>query len=351
MDYLQIFKTSVELGASDVILTAGEPPVYRVHGVLWSVETARGLSPDETQAIVFSLLREDQKAQLEKDRELDFAFQIRGLSRFRGNCFYQRGTIGAAFRRIPGDVPTLRDLGLPEILGKLAHSSHGLILVTGPTGSGKTTTLAAMIDEINQNRRAHIVTIEDPIEYLHSNDQSVIEQREVGEDTLSFGAALRHVLRQDPDVILIGELRDIDTIATSVTAAETGHLVLGTLHTNDCVQAIDRIIDVFPGAQQNQIRSQLAATLTAIFNQRLLPRHDRQGRVVAVEVMVATDAIRSLIRQGKNHQIYHHVETGAQHGMLTMDQVLERLYKAGKIGREEFRRRVRSSTEFELRVK
>ncbi|MHC4471355.1 MAG: type IV pilus twitching motility protein PilT [Planctomycetota bacterium] len=351
MDYMDMFKAGVERGASDVILTAYEPPVYRIHGNLWSQEGAARLTPENTKELIYSLLRDDQKARLEESRELDFAFQIRGLARFRGNCFYQRGSLGAAFRWIPPQVPSLVELELPSIFTVLVQSSQGLILVTGPSGSGKSTTLAGMIDEINRRRREHIVTVEDPIEYIHRNRQSVIEQREVGEDTRSFSAALRHVLRQDPDVILIGELRDLDTIATAITAAETGHLVLGTLHTNDCVQSIDRMIDVFPAGQQNQIRSQLAATLLSIVNQRLLPRYDKVGRVVATEVMMVTDAIRSLIRDGKNHQIYTHIATGSQHGMHTMDQDLERLYRGSKIHVDEARRRMRNPGELELRVR
>jgi twitching motility protein PilT len=351
MDYMEVFKAGVERGASDIIVTAGEPPIFRIDGSLWNEEGATRLLPDDTKDLIYSLLRDDQKATLERDRELDFAFTIRGLSRFRGNCFYQRGTLGAAFRWIPSQVPSLAELGLPSILTVLVQSPTGLILVTGPSGSGKSTSLAGMIDEINRRRREHIVTIEDPIEYIHVNRKSIIEQREVGEDTRSFGAALRHVLRQDPDVILIGEMRDLDTISTAITAAETGHLVFGTLHTNDCVQAVDRIVDVFPASQQFQIRSQLAATLLCIINQRLLPRYDRGGRVAATEIMMATDGIRSLIREAKNHQIYSHIETGSQHGMQTMDHDLERLYRRGMIHIDEVRRRVRSIADFELRIR
>ncbi len=345
MDAVEILLRAAERNASDVILTAGEAPVYRVHGDLETWPEDARLSAEECGRAVLSLLRDGQQARLGRERELDFSLSLPGGLRFRGNAFYQRATLGAAFRRIPEVVPTLAELELPTILSRLALAEQGLLLVTGPTGSGKTTTLAALVREINERRRAHVITIEDPIEYVHPNRQSVIEQREVGEDTLSFAGGLRHVLRQDPDVILIGEMRDLETISTAMTAAETGHLVLGTLHTNDCVQSVDRILDVFPAAQQAQVRGQLAASLLAIVSQRLLPRIDRRGLAPATELLVANTAVRSHIREGRQHQLYSVLETGARDGMYTLDQCLRDLVQAGRISMEEARRRCRNPRE------
>jgi len=347
LDHVEIFKKVVEADASDLILTAGEPPTLRIHGNIRPLDEQKALSPEQTRRFVYGLLREDQITRFERDKELDFSIHVRGLQRFRGNAFFQRGAVGAAFRSVPSEIPALADLMLPATLEQLALSMQGLLVVTGPTGSGKTTTLASMIDAINRKRRVHIVTIEDPIEYLHHNKMAVIEQREVGEDTLSFPSALRHCLRQSPDVILIGEMRDYETISTAVTAAETGHLVMGTLHTNDCVQAIDRMIDVFPPNQQLQIRSQLAASLLAVFNQRLLPRSDQPGQIAASELLVANVATRTHIREDKTHQIYSVMETGSREGMYTMDQCLKKLFLRGYIPLEEARRRVRNPREFE----
>jgi twitching motility protein PilT len=347
MDHIEVFNQAVEAEASDLIVTAGEPPIVRIHGNIKPLKGYEALTSDETRRFLYGLLRDEQIARFEQEKELDFSIQLRDRRRFRGNAFFQRGAVGAAFRTVPGEVPSMDELFLPSTLGQLALSMQGLMMVTGPTGSGKSTTLASMIDVINRKRRVHVVTIEDPIEYLHTNKRAIIEQREVGEDTLSFPSALRHCLRQSPDVILIGELRDFETISTAVTAAETGHLVLGTLHTNDCVQAVDRMIDVFPPNQQVQIRSQLAASLLAVFNQRLLPRSDQPGLIAASELLIANVAVRTLIREDKTHQLYSVMETGARDGMYTMDQCLKRLFVHGHIPLEEARRRVRNPREFE----
>ncbi|MCU0724234.1 MAG: type IV pilus twitching motility protein PilT [Planctomycetes bacterium] len=347
MDGVTILEKAIELGASDAILTAGEPPVYRVLGNLRTDTSGERLSPEDTRRILYSLLRQHQVVRFEKERELDFSVALPGDRRFRANAFLQRGAVGAAFRRIPEKVPRLSELELPPALARLALSQQGLLLVTGPTGSGKTTTLAALVEEINQVRRAHIVTIEDPIEYLHHNCRSIIEQREVGEDTLSFAAALRHVLRQDPDVILVGEMRDLEAISTALTAAETGHLVLGTLHTNDCAQSVDRIVDVFPAAQQGQVRSQLAASLLAIFSQRLIPRSDRRGLIPASELLVATMAARAHIREDRLHQLTSVIETGGREGMHTLDQSLRDLFQTGRIPLEEALRYCRNPRELQ----
>ncbi len=347
MDHLEIFRKATEAKAADLIITSGEPPILRIHGNIKPLKDYDEFTADQTRKFVYGLLREEQIARFEREKELDFSIHVRGLQRFRGNAFVQRGAVGAVFRSVPNDIPALKDLMLPPVLEELALSMQGLLIVTGPTGSGKTTTLASMIDAINRMCRVHIVTVEDPIEYVHHNKLAVIEQREVGEDTISFPSALRHCLRQSPDVILIGEMRDYETISTAVTAAETGHLVMGTLHTNDCVQAINRIIDVFPPNQQDQIRSQLAASLLAVFNQRLLPRSDQAGQIAATELLVANVAVRALIREDKTHQMYSVMETGSRDGMYTMDQSLKRLFLHGHIPLEEARRRVRNPREFE----
>jgi twitching motility protein PilT len=353
MDMKDILEKAAELSASDVILTRGSTPVYRVHGKLIEMD-GPPLSSERLKQILFGLLSQDQIAHLERQKELDFSFNVVGKGeggrtlRFRGNCFYQRYSIGAVFRLIPTKIPTLEELGLPIILGQLALSRQGLVLMTGPTGSGKSTTLAAMIDIINRNRKAHIVTIEDPIEYVHRNRHSVIEQREVGEDTLSFPTALRHVLRQDPDVILIGEMRDLETISAALTAAETGHLVLATLHTNDCIQSIDRIIDSYPSHQQSQVRSQLSLCLAAIANQRLIPTFDGKGRVAALELLINTLPVANLIREKKLHQIYGVMETSSKDGMITMDKAVKDLYLRGKVSITEARSRMRNPTLLEV---
>lgn len=276
-------------------------------------------------------MTEEQKRKFERTRELDFSFGISGLGRFRINAHFQRGSVASAIRLIPYRIPSLSELNLPPVLTDLALKESGLILVTGPTGCGKSTTLASMVEIINEKKFSHIIIIEDPIEYLHHHKKSIIEQREVGTDTLSFGASLKYALRQDPDVILIGEMRDLETIATAITAAETGHLILATLHTPDAPQSIDRIIDVFPPHQQNQVRMQLSSCLQAVIAQRLLPREDKKGRIPAVELLIATPAVRNLIRSGKTHQLYTAMETGAQFGMQTMDQALKDLVRKGRI--------------------
>jgi len=312
-------------GASDIHLKVGNHPILRIHGRLERATDLPVLDSAAARRLIESMMTEEQRAVFRERLELDFAYSLPRVSRFRVNVYLQRGSIGAAIRAIPVGVPAIDDLGLPEVVRRFCALPRGLVLVTGPTGSGKSTTLAAMINHINQTRAEHIVTIEDPIEYLHRDQQSVINQREVGMDTLSFADALRHVLRQDPDVILIGEMRDLETIATAVTAAETGHLVFATLHTQSAPATVDRIIDVFPAHQQAQIRTQLAAVLEGVLSQTLVPRADGRGRVAAVEVMVATGAIRNLIREGKTHQIPSLIQGGGREGMQTLNQALRQL--------------------------
>jgi len=334
MDLITIFKAAADREASDVIITAGSPPLFRINSELIPLKVP-SLADEDAKRMIYGILRDEQIARLEKQRELDFSFFVEGEHRFRGNAFWQRGSVGGAFRLIPNVVPTLDQLALPPVLEEFAMAKQGLFLVTGPTGHGKSTTLAAMIDLINSRKRAHIVTIEDPIEYLHRNRRSVIEQREVGDDTLSFANALRHVLRQAPDVIQVGEMRDLESISAAITAAETGHLVLATLHTNDCIQAIDRLLDVFPAHQQNQVRAQLSMALLGILAQRLIPTQDGGGRIVATELLRNNAAVGHLIRDGKTHQIYTILETHAREGMYTLDSSLKALYQKGYIGCEE----------------
>jgi len=341
MDIGDLLNFAAEKGASDLIVTAHCPPILRIDGEMRFL-AGKPLDPEETKRLIYGILDDSQIAQFEAEKELDFSLFLRGLQRFRGNVFVQRGCIGAVFRLIPTRMPTLEELGLPPVLEEFALAPQGLILVTGPTGHGKSTTQAAMIHIINRRRRCHIVTIEDPIEFVHENINSVVEQREVGLDTKGFANALRHVLRQAPDVILIGEIRDLDTISAALTAAETGHLVITTLHTNDAVQSIDRLVDAFPPHQQNQVRSQLALSLLAVIAQRLVPRADGRGRSVAVEVMKNIAATAHLIREGKIHNIYTVMETQAREGMCTMDTSLKQLYLKGLITREEARRRMRN---------
>jgi twitching motility protein PilT len=316
--------------ASDLHLSVGVTPMLRVDGDLCNVN-AEKLTPTRMNELVYSILSDEQISEFEESWELDFAYSVRGLSRFRVNVHRQRGTVGAVFRAVPVDPPSLDGLGMPEVLKKLAARPRGLVLVTGPTGSGKSTTLAAMIREINVTRSRHIVTVEDPIEFLHRNEKSIIIQREVGSDTKSFNVALRHVLRQDPDVILIGEMRDLETISAAITAAETGHLVLATLHTTSAAQTVDRIIDVFPPHQQEQIRVQLSTVLEGIICQTLLPLADGKGRTCAQEILVATSAIRNLIREGKTHQMPSVLQSSASEGMQTLDQALKALVQQGKV--------------------
>ena len=320
--------------ASDIHITAGVPPVYRINGQL--VKTNRPvLSMYDTTAIMEEVVSAEQRERFLENGELDFSFAIPGVSRFRANVFRQRGAMGLALRVINEHIATLDELGHPEILKTLARLSKGLVLVTGPTGSGKSTTLAAMLDLINSERACHILTLEDPIEYLHKHKKSIVNQREIHSDTRSFADALRAALREDPDVILVGEMRDAETIGIAVTAAETGHLVFATLHTGDAAQTVDRIIDVFPPHQQQQIRVQLSLTLQGIISQQLIPRLDGTGRAAAMEILTATQALRNLIREGKSHQILSVIQTGARNGMQSMDIALKNLYSTGKISYEE----------------
>ncbi len=314
--------TLVEAGGSDLHLTAGAPPTIRVNGALQELTGYGELGPVELEALLRPTVTADKWNRFENDHELDFAYSIGGISRFRVNLYYQRGSCGAAFRVIPHRIKALEELGVPESVARFAALPRGLVLVTGPTGSGKTTTLAALVDLANRTRSSHIVTIEDPIEFLHPHKKCLINQREVGADTASFSMALKHALRQDPDIILVGELRDLETTSTAITAAETGHLVLATLHTQSAPGTIDRIIDVFPAEQQGQIRTQLAASLEGVVTQTLLPTLDGRGRVPALEVLLPDDAVRNLIRQGKVEQIYSVMQTSTSRGMQTIEQSL-----------------------------
>ncbi len=321
----------LEEGASDLHLTAGAPPTLRLHGSLIGMADQPVLTPVALQRVLYAALTQKQRERFEERRELDFAYSLPGKARFRVNLYRQRDSIGAAFRLIPFEIKPLEQLGVPPAVANFAGLARGFVLVTGPTGSGKSTTLAALIDRANRTRRDHIMTVEDPIEFLHAHQLGIVNQREVGEDTWSFQDALKHVLRQDPDIILVGELRDLETISVALTAAETGHLVFATLHTQDAAQTIDRVIDVFPPHQQQQVRVQLAGALQGIVCQTLCKTADHQGRVAATEVLVATPAIRNLIREGKTHQIYSAMQAGAQHGMHTMDQHLAELVRAGRV--------------------
>lgn len=322
--------------ASDLHIQVGLPPMLRVDGALMPVAGTDILTEETVEALIFAVLDEDQKQILLKDKEFDFSFAFGDLGRFRVNAFHERGNLASAMRLIPNDILTVEQLGLPPVVNKFADYPRGLVLVTGPTGSGKSTTLAALINKINLERAAHIVTIEDPIEFTHSSKKSVIVQREVHYDTYSFSAALRSSLRQDPDVVLIGEMRDLETIAAAITIAETGHLVFATLHTNSAAQSIDRMIDVFPPHQQPQIRAQLSNILMAICAQRLLPAIGG-GRVAAAEILVATPAVRNIIREGKSHQLEAVIQTGAEHGMQSMDKTLVNMIHNGTVTYEEAR--------------
>ena len=322
-----LLKKLIEMGGSDLHLTTNTPPQVRVDGHLRPVEGVRTLTSADTKALAYSVLTDAQKHRFEENLELDFSFGVRGLSRFRANLFNQRGAVGAVFRAIPYEIKGFDELGLPAVVAQLCDRPRGLILVTGPTGSGKSTTLAAMLDKVNRERHEHIVTIEDPIEFLHSHKSCIVNQREVGADTRGFAEALRTALRQDPDVVLVGEMRDLETIESALRIAETGHLTFATLHTNSAATTINRIIDVFPSAQQSQIRAQLSMVLEGILCQTLLPRVDGRGRVMALEILVPNPAIRNLIREDKVHQIYSMMQTGqGKHGMQTLNQALATLY-------------------------
>src|SRR5437879_2106021 len=330
-----LLEQTVALGASDLHLTVGSPPVARVRGHLQPIEGIEPLGPEDTQQLVYRILSSEQQKHLEIDRQIDLAYDVPGVARFRVNIYFQRESLGGAFRQIPTEIKSLEELGLPASLHELTTKPRGLVLVTGPTGSGKSTTLAALIDEINRTRSDHILTIEDPVEFVHRHKRCIVNQREIGVDALSFSAGLRAALRQDPDVILVGEMRDLETIGTALTAAETGHLVFGTLHTQSAPSTIDRIIDVFAAEQQEQIRIQLAGALQGVVTQSLLPTADGHGRVAALEVLLPDDAVRNLIRRGQVEQIYSVMQTGTAKGMQTMEQSLADLVLRKVIGLDD----------------
>jgi twitching motility protein PilT len=346
----QLLRAMIEKGASDMHITTGSPPLLRIDGAIVPLKLAQ-LSPIETKQLCYSVLTEEQKIQFEKNKELDLSFGVKSLSRFRANIFMQRGAVSGAFRSIPFKILSFDELGLPPVVAELASKPRGLILVTGPTGSGKSTTLASIIDKINSETRQHIMTVEDPIEYLHPHKRSIVNQREVGSDTGTFKQALKYVLRQDPDVVLVGEMRDLETIEAALTIAETGHLVFATLHTNSAIQSINRIIDVFPPHQQSQVRAQLSFVLEGVISQLLLPRAGAPGRVLAQEVMVPNAAIRNLIREDKVHQIYTQMQVGQQkHGMQTLNQSLYSLYARRLITLEEAMGRSNDTEELRMMI-
>ena len=330
----KLFELVGRENASDLLITPGSPPALRINGDVTPVKGAP-LTPEQTKKMIYSLLSQDHKSRFEEEKELDFSLSANGNQRFRVNVYIQKQGVTAAFRPIPEEIPPWDELGLPEYVQDIAQTKQGLVLVTGPTGHGKTTTQATIIDIINRTRASHIITIEDPIEYVHKHRKSLVDQREVGVDTHSFLDALKYVLRQDPDVILIGEMRDLETIQAALRAAETGHLVLATLHTNDAIQTVDRVIDVFPPESQQQVRFQMSMVLLAIISQRLLPRADRAGRVMAVELLKNTTAIANHIREGNTHQVLSTMETSVHEGMITMDMSLKELYLEGVISYEE----------------
>jgi twitching motility protein PilT len=332
--------------ASDLHLSAGERPKLRIDGEMANAEYAEVLSPKDTLTLAYSVLTETQKKRFEQEDELDFSFGIQNLARFRGNVFKQRGCVSMVVRMIPFNVRSFDELKLPAIVARLAERPRGLVLVTGPTGSGKSTTLAAMIDKINRERKGHIITVEDPIEFIHKHQNCIVNQREVGTDTKSFSSALKYALREDPDVILVGEMRDLETMSAALTIAETGHLALATLHTNSAPEAINRMIDVFPPTQQAQVRAQLAFVLEGIITQTLLPRASGKGRVMVAEILVATPAIRAVIRDDKVHQIYSLMQAGKKHGMLTMNDSLYQLYMSREIVKDEALRVSPNPSEF-----
>jgi twitching motility protein PilT len=347
IDFADLLMEVVGRRASDLHLSAGAQPTVRVRGRLTRLEGYPVLDSTDTREIVYSILSGDQRQRLETNWQLDFAYSIPGHARFRVNAYYQRGAIGAAFRLIPFELTSIDQLGLPAAVHDLTRKPRGFVLVTGPTGSGKSTSLAAMLDEINSTREEHIMTIEDPIEFLHAHKKCLVNQRELGSDAQSFADALKAALRQDPDVILVGEMRDLETISTALTAAETGHLVFATLHTQDTAQTVDRIIDVFPPEQQGQVRVQLSVALQGIITQQLLPTADGAGRVAACEVLIPNPAIRNLIREGKTHQIYSVLQTGSAQGMQTMDAALVSLVRTGRISQKQAE--TRSAAPDELR--
>ncbi len=342
----QLLDEMAERGASDLHVVAGERPKLRIDGEIVNSNIDYALAPKDTLQLAYSVLTENQKKRFEQEDELDFSFGIANLARFRGNCFKQRGCVSMVIRQIPFTIQTFEELGLPPVIARMAEKPRGLVLVTGPTGSGKSTTLAAMIDKINRERRAHIITVEDPIEFIHKHQLSIINQREIGTDTKSFASALKYALREDPDVLLIGEMRDLETIQAALTIAETGHLAFATLHTNSAAEAINRIIDVFPAHQQAQVRAQLAFVLEGVITQTLLPKAQGRGRVMAAELLVVTPAIRALIRDDKVHQIYSSMQSGKKFGMQTLNDALYSLYMSRQVAVEECLRVTSDQTEF-----
>jgi twitching motility protein PilT len=341
-----LLEEMIQKDASDLHITAAEKPKLRVDGDIVDSSAMEVLTPKDTLQLAYSVLTENQKKRFETEDELDFSFGIQNLARFRGNVFKQRGCVAMVIRMIPFNVRTFQELGLPAVLAKLSERPRGLILVTGPTGSGKSTTLAAIIDKINKERKGHIITVEDPIEFIHRHQSCLVNQREIGTDTKTFASALKYALREDPDVILVGEMRDLETVGAALTIAETGHLVLATLHTNSAAESINRVIDVFPSTQQSQVRAQLAFVLEGVITQTLLPKLKGRGRAMAAEIMVATPAIRALIRDDKVHQIYSAMQSGKKFGMQTMNDALFQLYTAREVSQEECERVSHDPKEF-----
>ncbi|MBA3445484.1 MAG: type IV pilus twitching motility protein PilT [Gemmatimonadales bacterium] len=341
-----LLEEMIQKDASDLHITAAERPKLRVDGDIVDSSVIEVLTPKDTLQLAYSVLTENQKKRFETDDELDFSFGIQNLARFRGNVFKQRGCVAMVIRMIPFNVRTFQELNLPPVIAKLAERPRGLILVTGPTGSGKSTTLAAIIDKINKERKGHIITVEDPIEFIHRHQSCIVNQREIGTDTKTFAMALKYALREDPDVILVGEMRDLETVGAALTIAETGHLVLATLHTNSAAESINRVIDVFPSNQQSQVRAQLAFVLEGVVTQTLLPKLKGRGRAMAAEIMVATPAIRALVRDDKVHQIYSAMQAGKKFGMQTMNDALYQLYTAREVAQEECERVSHDPKEF-----
>jgi twitching motility protein PilT len=341
-----LLEEMIEKEASDLHITAGERPKLRIDGEITDTSAPEVLTPKDTLQLAYSVLTENQKKRFETEDELDFSFGIQNLARFRGNVFKQRGCVAVVIRMIPFNVRTFQDLGLPPVIARLSEKPRGLVLVTGPTGSGKSTTLAAVVDKINRERKGHILTVEDPIEFIHRHQGCIVNQREVGTDTKSFASALKYALREDPDVILVGELRDLETISAALTIAETGHLALATLHTNSAAESINRIIDVFPSNQQSQVRAQLAFVLEGVVTQTLLPKARGRGRAMAAEIMIATPAIRAMIRDDKIHQIYSSMQSGKKFGMQTMNDSLYALYVSREVTQEECLRATSDPNEF-----
>jgi twitching motility protein PilT len=350
MEIIDLLQMANDAKASDLIIVVGAPPALRVDGATRMTDLP-AITPKEAERLIFSILNEQQLAQYKEHHELDTSYTVSGMARFRVNIHQQRGSIAAAMRRIPIEIPTFEELGLPkDVIESLCNLRSGLVLVTGQSGSGKTTTLASMINTINSRRPCHIITIEDPIEFIHKHNKAIVEQREVYSDTLSFATALRHVLRQNPDIILIGEMRDLETISNAITASETGQLVLATLHTIDAVETVNRIIDVFPWRQQQQIRVQLASTLKGVISQKLVPKAHGNGLVVACEIMLTVPAVRNLIREGSAHQLQNVIETNAKYGMQSMDQALIALYKKKMIDKDELLTNIKDKEREEIKT-